>query len=156
MTKRSRPWVRDMRPPISSNIDINMLAVYKSSELYREIDAGRWIEAGEIEKYEEIRKLTLSLEIPAEFAMPGASNPMMLYGRLPERRKEIVRAIERVIRNVGEERLRRYRTGLRGLQPAKYSCAPYPTVSLSSFQRSAVSQNEWACTLQLLLGRIEP
>lgn len=68
MTKRSRPWVRDMRPPISSNIDINMLTVYKSSELYREIDAGRWIEAGEIEKYEEIRKLTLSLEIPAEFA----------------------------------------------------------------------------------------
>lgn len=55
------------------------------------------------------------LEIPTEFAMLGASNPVMIRGRLPEQREEIVGAIERVVREVGEERLRRYRVGLRGL-----------------------------------------
>ena len=92
-----------------------MLTVYASSELYREIEAGRWIEAGEVEKYEEIRELVRGLEIPTEFAMLGASNPVMIRGRLPEQREEIVGAIERVVREVGEERLRRYRVGLRGL-----------------------------------------
>lgn len=102
---QTNPWL----------IGVNMLTVYKSSELYQEIEAGRWIEAGEIEKYEEIRELVRGLEIPTEFAMLGASNPVMIRGRLPEQREEIVGAIERVVRDVGEERLRRYRTGLRGL-----------------------------------------
>ncbi len=96
-------------------VGVNMLTVYASSELYREIEAGRWIEAGEVEKYEEIRELVRGLEIPTEFAMLGASNPVMIRGRLPEQREEIVGAIERVVREVGEERLRRYRVGLRGL-----------------------------------------
>ena len=96
-------------------VGVNMLTVYKSSELHREITAGRWVEAGEVEKYEEIRELVLGLEIPTEFAMLGASNPVMLCGRLPEHREEIVAAIERVIRDVGEERLRRYRMGLKRL-----------------------------------------
>lgn len=102
---QTNPWL----------IGVNTLTVYKSSELYQEIEAGRWIEAGEVEKYEEIRELVRGLEIPTEFAMLGASNPVMIRGRLPEQREEIVGAIERVVRDVGEERLRRYRTGLRGL-----------------------------------------
>ncbi|MEI3376413.1 MAG: radical SAM protein [Coriobacteriales bacterium] len=102
---QTNPWI----------VGVNMLTVYPSSELYREIEAGCWAEAGEVEKYEEIRELVRGLEIPTEFAMLGASNPVMLCGRLPEQRKEIARAIERVVRDVGEERLRRYRTGLRGL-----------------------------------------
>lgn len=102
---QTNPWL----------IGVNMLTVYKSSELYREIMAGRWVEAGEIEKYEEIRELVRSLEIPTEFAMLGASNPVMLRGRLPEHREEIMEMIERVVRDVGEERLRGYRTGLKSL-----------------------------------------
>lgn len=102
---QTNPWL----------IGVNMLTVYKSSELYREIEAGRWMEAGEIEKYEEIRELVRGLEIPTEFAMLGASNPLMLRGRLPEHREEIVEAIERVVRDVGEERLRAYRVGVKRL-----------------------------------------
>ncbi len=102
---QTNPWL----------IGTNMLTVYRSSELYREIDAGRWIEAGEVEKHEEIRELLLDLEIPTEFAMLGASNPVMICGRLPEQREEIVGAIEVVVRDVGEERLRAYRAGLNRL-----------------------------------------
>ena len=38
-----------------------------------------------MEKYEEVKELVAQLQIPVEFAMLGASNPVMLRGRLPER-----------------------------------------------------------------------
>lgn len=74
---QTNPWL----------VGINMLTVYKSSELYREIEAGRWIEAGEVEKYEEIQELVRGLEIPTKFAMLGASDPVMIRGRLPEQQE---------------------------------------------------------------------
>lgn len=49
----------------------------------------RRIEAGEVEKYKEIRGLSHSLEIPVEFAMLGALNPVMLCKRLPEQQNEV-------------------------------------------------------------------
>lgn len=45
--------------------------------------------------------------------MLGASDPVVLHGELSEKRKKIVRAIEKVIREVGEERLRVYWVGLK-------------------------------------------
>lgn len=47
--------------------------------------------------------------------MLGASNPVMLRGRLPERREEILAALDAVISDIGEERLRSYRVNLRHL-----------------------------------------
>lgn len=55
------------------------------------------------------------LEIPVEFAMLGASNPVMLQGRLPEQRAQIVATLDRVIEKIGEDELRHYRTNLKHL-----------------------------------------
>lgn len=44
---QTNPWL----------VGVNMLTVYKSSELIWEIEAGCWTEAGEVEKYEEIQEL---------------------------------------------------------------------------------------------------
>ena len=90
-------------------------SAHRSSALYREIEAGRWHEATEVEKYEEVKELVAQLQIPVEFAMLGASNPVMLRGRLPERREEILAALDAVISDIGEERLRSYRVNLRQL-----------------------------------------
>ncbi len=57
-----------------SLIGVNMLTVYPESELYQEIQRGNWKEAGEIEKYREIRTLLEHLTIPTQFAALGASN----------------------------------------------------------------------------------
>ena len=43
VVNRTHPWL----------IGANMLTVYENSELYREIVAGNWQEAAEVEKYEE-------------------------------------------------------------------------------------------------------
>lgn len=98
-----------------SLIGANMLTIYKNSELYQEIITGNWEEETEIEKYQEIKALVKNLEIPVEFAMLGASNPVMLQGRLPEQREQIVATLDRVIEEIGENRLRHYRTNLKHL-----------------------------------------
>ena len=98
-----------------SLIGANMLTIYESSELYQEILTGNWEEESEIEKYQEIKALVEDLEIPVEFAMLGASNPVMLQGRLPEQREQIAATLDRVIEEIGEDRLRHYRTNLKHL-----------------------------------------
>lgn len=96
-------------------IGANMLTIYKNSELYQEILAGSWEKETEIEKYQEIKALVEGLEIPVEFAMLGASNLVMLQGRLPEQRKQIIEVLDHVIDEIGEDELRRYRTNLKHL-----------------------------------------
>ncbi len=98
-----------------SLIGANMLTIYENSELYQEIIAGNWEEETEIEKYQEIKTLVEGLEIPVEFAMLGASNPVMLQARLPEQRAQIVATLDRVIEEIGEDKLRCYRTNLKHL-----------------------------------------
>lgn len=98
-----------------SLIGANMLTIYKNSELYQEILDGNWEEETEVEKYQEVKALVEGLEIPVEFAMLGASNPVMLQGSLPEHRAQIIAALDRVIVEIGEEKLRHYRTNLKHL-----------------------------------------
>ena len=63
----------------------------------------------------EIKALVEGLEIPVEFAMLGASNPVMLQGRLLKQRAQIVATLDRVIEEIGEDKLRLYRTNLKHL-----------------------------------------
>lgn len=98
-----------------SLIGANMLTIYKNSELYQEIRAGNWEEETEIEKYEEVKAFVKGLEIPVEFAMLGASNPVMMQGRLPEQREQIIATLASVIEEIGEDELRHYRTNLKHL-----------------------------------------
>ena len=89
-----------------------MLTVYPDSELYQEIRRGRWKEAGELEKYEEIRTLLEHLEIPAQFAMLGASNAFQLQGELPKDKGALAAALDKIIKTGREEDLRGYRENL--------------------------------------------
>ncbi len=102
---QTKPWF----------IGANMLTIYESSLLFQDIRAGRWAEESEAEKYEEIRELIAHLDIPVDFAMMGASNPVMMQGRLPEDRAQLIEALDSVIPRIGEERLRSYRANLRHL-----------------------------------------
>lgn len=93
-------------------IGSSMLTVYPNSRLYREIQAGNWREAGEVEKYEELKTLASRLDIPVILAALGASNAYQFQGRLPEDREAILAALDGIIRRESEDRLRSYRTTL--------------------------------------------
>jgi len=98
-----------------SLIGANMLTVYPDSELYQEIQLGNWKEAGELEKYKEIRTLLENLEIPVQFAALGASNAFQFQGTLPENKASLAAALDRIIETVRENDLREYRVNLRHL-----------------------------------------
>lgn len=96
-------------------IGVNMLTVYPDSELYQEIQRGRWKEESELEKYREVLTLLENLNIPTRFAAMGASNAFQFQGSLPEEREVLAAALDRIIETVGEEELRAYRVNLRHL-----------------------------------------
>lgn len=93
-------------------IGSSMLTVYPDSRLYQEIQAGNWTEAGEVEKYEELKTLVSRLDISVTFAALGASNAYQFQGRLPEDRAALLSALDGIIRRESEDRLRSYRTAL--------------------------------------------
>ena len=93
-------------------IGSSMLTIYPNSRLYREIQAGNWREAGELEKLDELRTLISRLEIPATFAALGASNAFNFQGRLPEDRDKLLDTLDRICRETGEQELRVYRETL--------------------------------------------
>ena len=96
-------------------IGSSMLTVCPESRLYQEIQAGRWQEAGEVEKLEELKVLIEHLEIPVRFATLGVSNAVWVQGTLPEDRERMTARLEEACRGEHEEALRQYRTGLRHL-----------------------------------------
>ena len=93
----------------------NMLTIYPESDLYQEIQNGNWEEEGEIEKYRELRSLVENLDISTCFAAMGASNAFQLRGKLPEDKEKLLATLDRIISEVIEEELRRYRRNLRHL-----------------------------------------
>lgn len=90
----------------------NMLTIYPESDLYQEIQNGNWEEEGELEKYRELRTLVESLNISTYFAAMGASNAFQLRGKLPEEKETLLATLDRIISQVSEEDLRRYRDNL--------------------------------------------
>lgn len=93
----------------------NMLTIYPESDLYQEIQNGNWDEEGELEKYRELRTLVENLNISTYFAAMGASNAFQLRGKLPEDKENLLATLDRIISEVNEEDLRRYRRNLRHL-----------------------------------------
>ncbi|MDE7140887.1 MAG: radical SAM protein [Treponemataceae bacterium] len=96
-------------------IGASMLTVQPTSELYAEIQHGNWTEAGETEKYEELKLLIQGLTIRTHFAALGASNAVQLHGNLPADRAALLSAIDGLLAHHDEAALRHYRTNLKHL-----------------------------------------
>lgn len=93
-------------------IGASMLTIYPDSQLYQEIQAGTWSEAGELEKFTELKVLISHLDIPVVFAALGASNAYQFQGRLPEERGALLSTLDQIIQGADEEKLRAYRAAL--------------------------------------------
>lgn len=107
--KASAALFNQLHPQI---IGSSMLTVYQNSRLYQEIQAGRWREAGELEKLDELRVLISHLTIPVTFAALGASNAYNFQGKLPEDRDRLLAVIDSIREETDEAELRLYRDTL--------------------------------------------
>lgn len=93
-------------------IGTSMLTLYPDSALYQEAQAGRWQEAGELEKYRELKALVDALDIPVWFGALGASNAIPMEGILPKDKATLSTLLDHISRGMGEAQLRQYRTQL--------------------------------------------
>ena len=106
------PFKFRMSPLSEIEEDLSMLTIYKTSELYQEIQKGNWKEETEIEKLLELKVLFQELNIPTYFATMGASNCIWVEGNLPKDKQKMIAFLEQVIGSADERELRRYRENL--------------------------------------------
>lgn len=90
----------------------SMLTIYQTSELYKEIEKGNWMEESELEKLCELKTLIQNLDIPTYLATMGASNCIFVEGSLPGDKNKMVKLLEEVIGSADEKELRQYRENL--------------------------------------------
>lgn len=93
-------------------IGASMLTLYPDAPLYQEVQAGRWQEAGELEKYRELKALVDALDIPVWFGALGASNAIPMEGTLPKDKATLSTLLDHISRGMNEAQLRQYRTQL--------------------------------------------
>ena len=96
-------------------IESSMLTIYKTSELYQEIQHGNWKEEGEIEKLAELKALIENLTIDTRIVTDGAPNLIQVRGHLPADKEKLVAYLENLIGTADEAALREYRVNLRHL-----------------------------------------
>ena len=96
-------------------IESSMLTIYKTSELYQEIQKGNWKEESEIEKLIELKTLIENLTINTRIVTDGASNLIQVRGNLPVDKEKLIKHLKYQISNADEASLREYRVNLRHL-----------------------------------------
>ncbi|MBQ7840385.1 MAG: radical SAM protein [Lachnospiraceae bacterium] len=96
-------------------IESSMLTIYKTSELYQEIQKGNWKEESEIEKLVELKTLIENLTVPTRIVTDGASNLIQVRGNLPKEKDKLIKHLEHQITNADESLLREYRVNLKHL-----------------------------------------
>ncbi len=81
--------------------------------LKRAVERGDFIEAGEIERFEEMRAFVEHIEAPTLFTSRHSSMPTGFMARLPEKKRELVEAITKVIEEGDEAEMRQFREKVR-------------------------------------------
>lgn len=96
-------------------IGASMLTVFSSSQLYNEIQLGKWQEESEVEKLKELKMLIEKLTISTHFAALGASNAFNFQGKLPNEKQKLLDYIDSILNNHTESQLKSYRKNLKSL-----------------------------------------
>ncbi len=96
-------------------VGINMLTIFQTSELYKEIQKNNWFEESEIEKYSEIRTFIKNINIETIVAGMGASNAFQFHGMLPNDKEKLIEWLDKIINSIDEDELKKYRDNLNHL-----------------------------------------
>lgn len=96
-------------------IGANMLTIYPDSKLFGEIENGNWCEESELEKYIEIKTLIEHLKINTCVAAMGSSNAFRFQADIPKDKDKLLAFLDKIIKNISEDELLRYRKSVRHL-----------------------------------------
>lgn len=98
-----------------THIGATSLTLLPDSELYEDLVAGRFQEAGELERARELLVLVKNLEIETFFAANHVSNNAVVKGPLPRDKAVMVKTLQDYIDTYDENRMRWRRDNLRSL-----------------------------------------
>lgn len=92
-----------------SMIEVSSLTLIKKTNLYYQKTKGKFAEAGEVERLREMQEFLRRLTNRTIFLSDHISMPFFVKAPVPEKTPEIIEAIDRIIDEIGEERLRTHR-----------------------------------------------
>ena len=93
-------------------IGIVSLTLFPEAPLAADVAAGRFVEAGERERLEELRAFIARLTIPTTIMGHTVSNTVPLLGHLPEDRARLLRELGDALARFDESDLAAYRRGI--------------------------------------------
>lgn len=92
-----------------SMIEVSSLTLVPGTNLFYQRQKGKFIEATEVERLREMQEFLRRLTNHTVFLSDHVSMPFFVKAELPEKRDEIISGIDKIIDEVGEEKLRRHR-----------------------------------------------
>ena len=92
-----------------SMIEVSSLTLVPHTPLYYQKTKGKFEEATEIERLQEMQEFLRKLSNETIFLSDHISMPFFVRAELPEQKFELIDGIQKIIDNVGEETLRRHR-----------------------------------------------
>jgi len=99
--------------PVS--INIVALTIFPESELHKEVLAGSYTPAGELEKLIELRTFIEILTIATRINANTISNTAPFIADLPGGKKAVIKELQKTICSIDESQLAAYRNGIRSL-----------------------------------------
>ena len=92
-----------------SMIEVSSLTLVPKTPLHYQKLKGKFEEAGEVERLEEMQEFLRRLTNETIFLSDHVSMPFFVRAQLPKQRAELIDGIQKIIDDVGEETLRRHR-----------------------------------------------
>ena len=89
-----------------SMIEVSSLTLVPRTPLHYQKTKGKFTEAGEVERLREMQEFLRRLKNKTIFLSDHISMPFFVKAPLPEKKSEIIEAIDHIIDEVGEEALR--------------------------------------------------
>ena len=93
-------------------IGVVSLTLFPEAPLAADVAAGRFVEATERERLEELRTFLAELVVPTTLMGHTVSNAVPLLGRLPEERGRLLRELDEALARCSEAELAAYRRGI--------------------------------------------
>ena len=90
------------------------LTLFPDTPLMQDVKDGKYEEATEVERFEEMQEFLRCLTIPTVFKAEHVTIPSPIRGRLPEDRDRMIQELQSLI-DLGEDTLRSYRERVTGL-----------------------------------------
>ncbi len=91
------------------------LTLFPDTPLSADVDAGKYEEATETERIQEMQEFIRCLNIPTIFRAEHVTMPTRINGRVPEDKAAMIDQLQRLLDDNGEEVLQRYRSRVNSL-----------------------------------------